>query len=448
LLIRQIKAIKITLEDFDMKNKFGSRSLVDAGASYRHTLNIDMVEDAFTIYFKGRPVYNISGGDLQKLKEYSKNRVSEFRRMSHRGIVFFGPRPNPGGDRERPKRKLRLVFDAYFYVDQGIFDQILRILTRLPIEDLEILFDTTGQSVSAAMSKAIFSTGPGQTELSGNLKSLKIAGSGSVYLPDGFANEFPNLRVLQFGLPRFKIFRTSVNYDEFNKLRLKELKIYGGGLTRIPKLNGSKATLRSLTIETSLRNLDYDFSAFKKLKEIKLFATSRLDSKGMPKFSKAINLEKVELFCKYGKNDVEWNENLVDLTRLRVLKLSGFRFTRVPESIGALINLEKLKIDRANIETLPNSITNLPRLTYLSLQDSGVQYLSDEIWDMIILDLKSFTYGRKRYQPYLFIPSVLDIVRKASTAEKTKFLTDKIQYLNSLSKDYRKYKHRKNIREF
>ena len=70
-------------------------------------------------------------------------------------------------------------------------------------------------------------------------------------------------------------------------------------------------------------------------------------------------------------------ENIGELKKLEILRLSGNSITALPESIGDLINLRELYLDGNDLKNLPKSISKLVNLEKLNLTDNSLSLPSE-----------------------------------------------------------------------
>ena len=92
------------------------------------------------------------------------------------------------------------------------------------------------------------------------------------------------------------------------------------------------------------------------------------------------------------------------LFRLKSLNLGDNPFTKIPESIGNLVNLETLSLP--NIDTFPTSISNLINLKKLML---ATEYIPDVLTKLPSLKELTFQYKLLKPNPeYLQILKNLD----------------------------------------
>ena len=76
-------------------------------------------------------------------------------------------------------------------------------------------------------------------------------------------------------------------------------------------------------------------------------------------------------------------DNLVNFFSIDGLSLLFKQITKLPESIGQLVNLQILLLDNNQITMLPESIGQLSNLQELWLGDNQITVLPESIWQLV-----------------------------------------------------------------
>lgn len=139
-------------------------------------------------------------------------------------------------------------------------------------------------------------------------------------------------------------------------------------------LSGKFATWKYYRVFSVLKRLDAGYNPTEKqsrlLQEQTELDLSEYRIKALPdSIGQLVNLERLDL----GFTKVDSLPAAVwDLKKLRILKLNFTRITTIPESIGELINLERLDLSGTKITALPDSIGKLVKLKDLDLGNTKI----------------------------------------------------------------------------
>ncbi|XP_031380508.1 TMV resistance protein N-like isoform X2 [Punica granatum] len=161
-------------------------------------------------------------------------------------------------------------------------------------------------------------------------------------------------------------------------------------LTSTPDLSNNDA-LESLILR-GCRNLAEIHGSINKLTRLK-----HLDLQGCPSLrglpEEIGSLEDLEEILVDGNHGATFHlpESIGNLHSLSVMKLHGVEITRIPDSIGGLVNLTRLSMRKCSgMKTLPNIIGDLKSLVELDMSGTDLSALPDSVGDLeslVALDL-------------------------------------------------------------
>lgn len=154
----------------------------------------------------------------------------------------------------------------------------------------------------------------------------------------------------------------------------------------------------------------YDIKeALKHPDDVKVLILQGLNLNELPhKIIELQNLEELYLGFVQGIGFIETNkltvfpEEILELTKLKVLQLNYNEITEIPEGIKNLASLRSLELFGNPIKEFPTALYELPDLEYLDIGNTEIQSLPDDIYRLKTLRSLDLSYSKIKRLPESF----------------------------------------------